>query len=87
MRKAKFATVGENTECWPWNGYRKADQKIDIDIDDISKISIEIDRNFLGAYRPITNCFDLNLIHQFNLILNTLSTVHLQIIDLYSMKP
>ena len=35
---------------------KKADQKnrYRIDIDDISQISIEIDRKFLGAYRPIT---------------------------------
>jgi len=35
---------------------KKADQKIgiDIEIDDIFKYRIEIDRKFLGAYRPIT---------------------------------
>ena len=58
MRKAKFATVSENTAFWLWNGYREGrPNKIDIDIeiDDISQKSIEIDRKFLGAYRPITN--------------------------------
>ena len=36
---------------------KKTDQKIGIgiEIDDIFKYRIEIDRKFLGAYRPITN--------------------------------